>query len=158
MPPDAFALDTSGQLVIQTVIGGAGTLIGPTVGAAIWLVLRDVLQQVPAIGDLWKFILGLVFVVLITFMPNGVVGTIARPGSRFRSRRHDSETGVTADNAMNGTPSSPGPCLPYGRAVAGPARYALEARDISKAYGGIQAVDSSVSRAAGGPVSRHHRP
>ena len=83
MPPDAFALDTSGQLVIQTVIGGAGTLIGPTVGAAIWLVLRDVLQQVPAVGDLWKFILGLVFVVLITFMPNGVVGTIARTGSVF---------------------------------------------------------------------------
>ncbi len=64
MPPDAFALDTSGQLVIQTVIGGAGTLIGPAVGAAIWLSLRDVLQQVPAVGDLWKFILGFVFVVL----------------------------------------------------------------------------------------------
>ena len=59
MPPDAFALETSGQLVIQTVIGGAGTLIGPTVGAAIWLTLRDLLQQMPAIGELWKFILGL---------------------------------------------------------------------------------------------------
>ncbi|MGB6322850.1 MAG: branched-chain amino acid ABC transporter permease, partial [Xanthobacteraceae bacterium] len=78
MPPDAFALDTSGQLVIQTVIGGAGTLIGPTVGAAIWLSLRDVLQQVPAIGDLWKFILGFVFVVLVTFLPNGIVGAIMR--------------------------------------------------------------------------------
>ena len=29
MPPDAFALDTSGQLVVQTIIGGVGTLIGP---------------------------------------------------------------------------------------------------------------------------------
>ena len=48
MPPDAFALETSGQLVIQTVIGGAGTLIGPAVGAAIWLTLRDLLQQIPA--------------------------------------------------------------------------------------------------------------
>ena len=45
MPPDAFALETSGQLVIQTVIGGAGTLIGPAVGAAIWLTLRDLLQH-----------------------------------------------------------------------------------------------------------------
>ena len=44
MPPDAFALDTSGQLVVQTVIGGVGTLIGPAVGAAIWLWLRDNLQ------------------------------------------------------------------------------------------------------------------
>ncbi len=47
MPPDAFALDTSGQLVVQTVIGGVGTLIGPTVGAAVWLWLRDNLQAHP---------------------------------------------------------------------------------------------------------------
>ena len=86
MPPDAFALDTSGQLVIQTVIGGAGTLIGPAVGAAVWLSLRDVLQQVPAIGDLWKFILGFVFVVLVTFLPNGIVGTITRLWAQARWR------------------------------------------------------------------------
>ena len=30
MPPDAFMFDTSGQLVMQTAIGGAGTLFGPT--------------------------------------------------------------------------------------------------------------------------------
>lgn len=45
MPPSAFSVDTSGQLVFQTVIGGAGTLLGPTVGAAVWLFLRDELQQ-----------------------------------------------------------------------------------------------------------------
>ena len=37
MPPDAFTFDTSGQLVMQTVIGGTGTLFGPLVGAAMWL-------------------------------------------------------------------------------------------------------------------------
>src|SRR5271154_562041 len=40
MPPDAFMFDTSGQLVMQTVIGGAGTLIGPLVGAGVWLFLQ----------------------------------------------------------------------------------------------------------------------
>ena len=44
MPPEAFTFDTSGQLVMQTVIGGAGTLFGPLVGAAVWLFLRDFLQ------------------------------------------------------------------------------------------------------------------
>ena len=58
MPPDAFMLDTSGQLVVQTVIGGVGTLIGPTVGAAVWLWLRDNLQVIPGVGALWKLILG----------------------------------------------------------------------------------------------------
>ena len=50
MPPDAFALDTSAQLVLQTVIGGVGTLVGPAVGAAVWLVLRAELQQIPVEG------------------------------------------------------------------------------------------------------------
>ena len=44
MPPDAFTFDTSGQLVMQTAIGGVGTLFGPLVGAAVWLYLRDFLQ------------------------------------------------------------------------------------------------------------------
>ena len=44
MPPDAFMFDTSGQLVMQTAIGGAGTLFGPLVGAAVWLFLQDFLQ------------------------------------------------------------------------------------------------------------------
>src|SRR4029079_14488437 len=44
MPPDAFMFDTSGQLVMQTAIGGAGTLFGPLVGATVWLYLSDFLQ------------------------------------------------------------------------------------------------------------------
>ncbi len=44
MPPDAFMFDTSGQLVMQTAIGGTGTLFGPLLGAAVWLFLQDFLQ------------------------------------------------------------------------------------------------------------------
>ena len=45
MPPDAFMFDTSGQLVMQTAIGGAGTLFGPLVGAAVWLYLQRLLPD-----------------------------------------------------------------------------------------------------------------
>jgi len=62
MPPDAFSLETSGDLVVQTIIGGVGTLIGPLVGATVWLYLRDNLQLIPGVGALWKLILGIVFV------------------------------------------------------------------------------------------------
>ena len=47
MPPDAFTFDTSGQLVMQTVIGGAGTLFGPLIGAAVWLYLRGRIAKRP---------------------------------------------------------------------------------------------------------------
>ncbi|MGB6537035.1 MAG: branched-chain amino acid ABC transporter ATP-binding protein/permease [Xanthobacteraceae bacterium] len=142
MPPDAFALDTSGQLVIQTVIGGAGTLIGPAVGAAVWLSLRDVLQQVPAIGSLWEFILGGIFVLLVSFMPSGIVGTIARLGARLWrlprvvapavSTPHDA---VAREALLAPLPSAR---TPSAREDAG---YALQAKNVSKAYGGIHAVD-----------------
>jgi branched-chain amino acid transport system permease protein len=141
MPPDAFALDTSGQLVIQTVIGGAGTLIGPTVGAAIWLSLRDVLQQVPAIGDLWKFTLGFVFVVLVTFLPNGIVGAIMRWLLQLWPRKPVAvgAASVTGDAAARERLLAP---LRGGAALGAKAPdFALEARDIRKAYGGIRAVD-----------------
>jgi branched-chain amino acid transport system ATP-binding protein/branched-chain amino acid transport system permease protein len=138
MPPSAFALETSGQLVIQTVIGGAGTLIGPSVGAAIWLVLRDTLQQLPAIGDLWKFILGFVFVVLVTFMPNGIVGTIMRLSAQaFPRRRATAITGYGEPDVRHDLLAP----LPTATAAGvAPAGLALEARNISKSYGGIHAV------------------
>ena len=51
MPPDAFTFDTSGQLVMQTAIGGAGTLFGPLVGCAmVWLYLSDFLQTTLHLG------------------------------------------------------------------------------------------------------------
>ena len=58
MPPEAFTFDTSGQLVMQTVIGGAGTLFGPLVGAVVWLYLRDFLQGTLGLGAAWKLALG----------------------------------------------------------------------------------------------------
>src|SRR5215470_11349603 len=76
MPPDAFTFDTSGQLVMQTAIGGAGTLFGPLVGAAVWLFLSDFLQGALGLGSAWKLVLGLVFVLLVCFLRRGIVGAL----------------------------------------------------------------------------------
>ncbi len=151
MPPGAFDLDTSGQLVIQTVIGGAGTLIGPTVGAVVWLCLRDVLQQVPAIGDLWKFFLGAVFVALVTLLPNGIVGAIFALRSHFRPRHRAAVIARHHDAAVREALLAP---VPSGIAsAAAPTALALDVRAISKFYGGIRAVEG-VSLAL--PEGRFH--
>ena len=76
MPPDAFMFDTSGQLVMQTAIGGAGTLFGPLVGAAIWLYLSDFFQNTLHLGATWKLVLGIVFVLLVVFLRHGVIGGV----------------------------------------------------------------------------------
>jgi branched-chain amino acid transport system ATP-binding protein/branched-chain amino acid transport system permease protein len=74
MPPDAFMFDTSGQLVMMTAIGGAGTLFGPLVGATVWLYLHDFLQATLHLGASWKLVLGLVFVLLVCFLRRGLIG------------------------------------------------------------------------------------
>jgi len=74
MPPEAFSIDQSGEIIVMTVIGGPGTLIGPLVGAAVWTFLRQGLQNVDAIAGVWKLILGVIFVLLVTGFRHGLVG------------------------------------------------------------------------------------
>lgn len=141
MPPDAFSLDTSGQLVVQTVIGGVGTLIGPTIGAAIWLWLRDNLQAIPAVGALWKLILGVIFVALVIGLRRGIAGEIRYLFSRRRQMTAEAdvpeEGGLAADIPSRVVPLPMTTPLVVAR-VGAPA---LEARDVAKHYGGLRAVD-----------------
>jgi branched-chain amino acid transport system permease protein len=133
MPPDAFSLDTSGQLVVQTVIGGVGTLIGPTVGAAVWLWLRDNLQVIPQVGALWKLVLGLVFVVLVIVLRRGICGEIRA----VWARRQRAEA---APPAAIFAPQELPLAAPLVRARQDAP--ALETRDLAKHYGGLRAVDN----------------
>jgi len=141
MPPDAFSLDTSGQLVVQTVIGGVGTLIGPTVGAAIWLWLRDNLQLVPGIGALWKLILGLIFVALVVALKRGIAGEIRY---LFSSRRQRAAA-VGVPEEFGAAALSPGSLVQLPMmaplAFARPGAPALRAIEVAKHYGGLRAVD-----------------
>jgi branched-chain amino acid transport system permease protein len=133
MPPEAFTFDTSGQLVMQTVIGGAGTLLGPLVGAAVWLYLRDFLQDGLHLGAAWKLVLGLVFVLLVCFLRRGIIGGIADVVSRARR-------GPAVD-PVPAPATSWQPAIRPARAVRADegTGFVLEARDLTKRYGGLTA-------------------
>jgi branched-chain amino acid transport system ATP-binding protein/branched-chain amino acid transport system permease protein len=134
MPPSAFALDTSGQLVIQTVIGGVGTLLGPTIGAAVWLYLRDALQQIAAIGALWKFVLGAVFVVLVTVLRRGIAGLGVALWAALRRRA------AVPPVAAPAHAGAIAPSLAAPPRAGGPGQLALEALAVSRSYGALRAV------------------
>jgi branched-chain amino acid transport system permease protein len=87
MPPEAFSIDQSGEIIVMTVIGGPGTLIGPLVGAGVWTLLRQGLQNVDVIAGIWKLVLGLVFVLLITGFRRGLVGAAIALAARLRPAR-----------------------------------------------------------------------
>ncbi|HEY5340831.1 MAG TPA: branched-chain amino acid ABC transporter permease, partial [Candidatus Aquilonibacter sp.] len=87
MPPEAFSIDQSGEIIVMTVIGGPGTLIGPLLGAAVWTLLRQELQNIDVIAGVWKLILGLVFILLITGFRRGLVGAAIALVQRARPAR-----------------------------------------------------------------------
>ena len=146
MPPDAFMFDTSGQLIMQTVIGGRGTLFGPLAGAALWLFLEDFLQGALKLGAAWKLVLGIVFVLLVCFLRQGIIGGIRDLYVRLRGTK----VVEAADAAPLATPVAHVPTAPAHRAAAGAYEGPLlEAKGLTKRYGGLAAnqdIDFSVAR------------
>ncbi len=141
MPPDAFTLDTSGELVVQTVIGGVGTLVGPMVGATIWLYLRDNLQAIPGIGALWKLILGVIFVVLVMALRRGICGEIWWLFARRRLADAAASVPEETGEAAAAPPLALDLPLRAPLVRSGPDAPALQASQLAKHYGGLRAVD-----------------
>ena len=142
MPPDAFMFDTSGQLVMQTAIGGAGTLFGPLIGAALWLYLSDFLQNALHLGATWKLVLGIVFVLLVCFLRRGIVGAIVdlyRLTADRRKTTQPVETAVSPTASPGRVQAAAKPMLADRRPAEHSAGPILEAIGLTKRYGGLVA-------------------
>jgi branched-chain amino acid transport system permease protein len=135
MPPEAFDFDTSGQLVIQTAIGGTGTLFGPMIGAAVWLFLRDFLQSAFGLGATWKLVLGLVFVALVMFLRRGLIGGAAVVLRRLTAR----STPAAPEQAPTAMPAIASVGATRRRHEAPFTGPVIEARSLTKVFGGIVA-------------------
>lgn len=79
--PNDVALGTSVTGFVMVLIGGAGTLVGPVVGAAVVLLIERALpSQIPA-----QTVLGMLFILFVVFARQGIVGAV-RGLVRARSR------------------------------------------------------------------------
>lgn len=66
------------EVMLMTILGGAGTLIGPMLGAAVVRLLAYLLPGLTDISPLfqrWQLILGLIYIGTVMFLPYGIVGT-----------------------------------------------------------------------------------
>ena len=122
----------SGELIAMVVIGGMRNFLGPALGALFFILFREFLSiWTPH----WLFYFGLLFVGFIVLSPSGLVGVAERLIAPFRKR-------VALAPAMAGRMLLEGATLPQTfRRPPGTDGPALVARDLSKHFGGIHAVD-----------------
>jgi branched-chain amino acid transport system permease protein len=73
--PRSLHWTLSGNFVIMAVLGGMRSFWGPLIGAAIFVVLQD---YVSSHTENWMSVIGLFFVLVVTFFPRGVLGIIKR--------------------------------------------------------------------------------
>jgi branched-chain amino acid transport system permease protein len=71
--PQTVALSASAEALLMVIAGGTATLLGPIAGAALVIIMKDVAS---GYIERWNFVLGAIFVVIVIFMPEGLV-----PGS-----------------------------------------------------------------------------
>jgi len=77
--PYSLSLTTSAEALLMVIAGGSGTLAGPVVGAAIVVLLKN---YVSAYVERWTMLLGFVFLMIVLFMPDGLVPGLQRLWSR----------------------------------------------------------------------------
>jgi branched-chain amino acid transport system permease protein len=73
--PQALDLTASAEVLLMVISGGAGTLFGPIVGAALVIVVKSV---VSGFIERWNMLLGFIFVAIVILMPEGLVPGTAR--------------------------------------------------------------------------------
>jgi branched-chain amino acid transport system permease protein len=81
--PTSLSLTSSAEALLSVIAGGSGTLAGPIVGAVIVVILKN---YVSSYIERWNMLLGFVFVVIVVFMPDGLVPGIRRWWARWRTK------------------------------------------------------------------------
>lgn len=107
----------SGEVVLMTILGGAGTLIGPVLGAGMIKYMENIMSKInsdilhtwfaflpdgiedllvaliyPFIGKGWNLTLGLIFMLVVIFLPGGLVEGGQRIAKLFKRKKPSSDT------------------------------------------------------------------
>jgi branched-chain amino acid transport system permease protein len=77
--PQIAAIQTSAEALLMVISGGSATVLGPIAGAAIVVIMKNV---VSAYVERWNMVLGIIFVLIVSFMPEGLI-----PGTTRLVRR-----------------------------------------------------------------------
>jgi branched-chain amino acid transport system permease protein len=139
---ETFNITVPLTVVLMSVLGGTRHWAGPAVGAIAitGLLYYFTAGNYPIAG---KAAVGAILVVVILFMPNGILGFFLK-GKPKRKRE--------AMPAAEASPPAPAPATSVSRAPAKPPEVLLEVRELSKAFKGVQALDKVSLRVHRGEI------
>ncbi len=84
-PKVVFALhDISIVAIMVVMIGGVATYWGPVIGSVIMVLLAEVIRSIPRLGVAYQSLFGVLLIVIIIFLPNGITGDLPRLRKLFR--------------------------------------------------------------------------
>jgi branched-chain amino acid transport system permease protein len=78
---EALSFERSADVLVMLVLGGAGRLYGGLVGAAIFLIARDQFSGIAP--QYWYFWIGILLVVVVMLLPNGILGGLSKISARW---------------------------------------------------------------------------
>ena len=131
--PDSFPFSQSILFLFACVVGGAGWVLGPAVGAVITVVLPELLS---GLAEYRLLFFGVLLLVVLWLAPEGILGTVAR-----LFRRVDPRAADAADFDIAAFLAPQGPRAP------------LEVRDVGITFGGIRAASGVSFSAEPGKVT-----
>ena len=125
--PERMFWTASGEVVLMTILGGAGTLIGPVLGAGLIKYMENIISKIndnilhgwfafmpdgledaivflihPFIGKGWHLTLGIVFMLVVVFLPGGLVEGGQRIAALFKRKK---KAGGAEPNAKPNQPA-----------------------------------------------------
>ncbi|MGC6392272.1 MAG: branched-chain amino acid ABC transporter permease [Alphaproteobacteria bacterium] len=118
--PERMFWTASGEVVLMTILGGVGTLIGPILGASVIKYMENIISKInseilhqwfafmpdgledvivaifyPFVGKGWHLTLGLVFMLVVIFLPGGLVEGAQKIGKMFSKNNEKNSAGQT---------------------------------------------------------------
>ncbi len=101
--PSMMYIVPSIEMVLWVAIGGRGTLIGAIVGAVLINSAKSLFSE--AYPDQWSYFLGLLFVVVVVFLPQGLYGWLKQRSASWKWMNRSVKKEVALDESVIGAPS-----------------------------------------------------
>ena len=128
--PESLHVTMAGEIAAMTLVGGMRSFVGPAVGAAVFVFMRDTLSSWT---QNWLIYFGVIFIAFVMFSPNGIVGV----AERLRGLRRRADVGGdTPPAAVVAAPAA-------ARGPAAAMETLLEVRGLTRRFGALAAVDGA---------------